>query len=323
MFKALRLNRMDFAYALSHYFLPGHTNNNKAKILHSSSIFLLAVFLIVYQIIIEVLPLSGIRVLGYAANIKPDEIIRLTNQKRAQAGVPSLEYNYALSEAARLKGENMLLLDYWAHTAPDGTEPWKFFADVDYKYRYAGENLARDFSDPTSAVDAWMASPSHRDNLLSGKYKEIGVAVVEGDMAGVDTTIIVQLFGTRLTDTTAEIPAAQAKAQIIPSVTRIPSISITPDITGQVTISGNENIISTNKPIEEKTSGFKILLSPFESTRSVAIVTTTLLLIVLVVDGIIVARRKIPRISGRVFAHLAFLGMILSILLIARAGKIM
>jgi len=170
---------MYLAYTLAHYFFPRHSNNHKAKLLHASTLYFLILSLVIYQVLLQALPLTGLKILGYAANIPPDKVIELTNQKRNDAGVGNLVYNPLLSSAARAKGEHMLTQDYWAHVAPDGTQPWKFFTDVGYVYRYAGENLARDFSDPTSTVDAWMASPSHKENLLSAKYKDIGVAVVE------------------------------------------------------------------------------------------------------------------------------------------------
>jgi uncharacterized protein YkwD len=72
----------------------------------------------------------------------------LPTEKRSQAGVSPLAYNPYLAQAAQAKARHMLEYDYWAHIAPDGTDPWKFFTDAGYKYRYAGENLARDFSNP-------------------------------------------------------------------------------------------------------------------------------------------------------------------------------
>jgi hypothetical protein len=48
-----------------------------------------------------------------------------------------------------------------------------------------------------------------------------------------------------------------------------------------------------------------------------------MLLLVSVVDGLVTSRRRIARIGGRTFAHLSFLGMILAIALILKAGKIL
>jgi hypothetical protein len=307
---------MFLAYTLVHYFYPRHSNNHKAKLLHASTLLFLILTLLAYQAVLRFLPLSGVRILGYAANISPSEVISLTNQKRVEEGLVALEYNSDLAAAAKKKGEDMLAQDYWAHIAPDGTQPWKFFTDEDYKYRYAGENLARDFADPASAVSAWVASPSHRGNLLSPKYKEVGIAVVEGNLAGVETTIIVQFFGTRFSETVPSVPIAVAEIEGV-TKTLTPASSPAPQVLAPKLTEVPEI------PVSAVSSRPKILISPFATTRSVSLATIVTLLVVLVVDGLVVSRRKIARIGGRTFAHLAFLGMILAIVLIARAGEIL
>lgn len=320
---------MDFAYSLLHFIYPKASNNHKAKLLHSSTVFVIVAFLVLYQIILQAFPLSSIRILGYAANIPTIEVIRLTNVKRVEAGVPSLEYNSRLSDAARSKGQDMLAKGYWAHVAPDGTEPWKFFADVGYKYKYAGENLARDFSNPTDAINAWMASPSHRENMLSAKYKDIGIAVVEGSLSGVDTTIIVQLFGTPLGNVSEQVPQIEAKIQVITESkpTSIPVMTPVPtevlNLVSPTPSSETSLVTSTNDTGSGKPNTFEVIVSPFESTRGISLGITTVLLFVLVIDGVAIARKKITRVSSRNFAHFAFLGMILAIILIAKVGKIL
>jgi uncharacterized protein YkwD len=306
---------------LAHLFIPRSSNNHKAKLIHSSSITTLVFFLAVFQLSISLLPGLGVKVLGYAANISPDEIIRLTNEKRAQAGVAPLTTNSVLSQAAQAKGADMLNKDYWAHVAPDGTQPWYFFTSFGYKYKYAGENLARDFQDPTSAVEAWMASPTHKENLLSGKYREIGIAVVEGDLAGVDTTIIVQFFGTNLVDTLPEMPIAQVQAAVptpilatSPTVTPVPTLTPTPTAAPA---------IIAQAPPTTGASTSRVLVSPFSTTRTISLVVVTLLLGVVIIDGIITWRKGIFRIGGRTLAHVAFLGLILAVALIAKAGRIL
>src|SRR5258708_28336998 len=92
----------------------------------------------------------------------------------------------------------MFANQFWAHVAPDGTSPWQFFKNAGYQYYSAGENLARDFSNTSDMMAAWMASPTHRANIVNGRFREIGVAVVDGRLLGSDTTLVVQLFGTPL-----------------------------------------------------------------------------------------------------------------------------
>lgn len=215
----------------------------------------------------------------------------------------------------------MLNKDYWAHVAPDGTQPWRFFTDFGYRYRYAGENLARDFTNPSSAVDAWMASPSHKENLLSPKYKEIGVAVVEGDLAGVDTTLIVQFFGTNYVDTIAPTPIAQVTPTPVITSTPVPTqvfpsiVTATPSPLASPSEAAGLTVLTAEKPT--------VLISPFNTTKTVSLAIVVVLLGVLVIDGVVTSRRRIARIGGRTFAHLSFLGMILAIVLILKAGQVL
>jgi hypothetical protein len=278
---------------------------------------LLALFLILFQVVLNFTPRVFPNVLGYAAQISPSEVIRLTNDRRVAAGLSPLSENGALSQAALAKGADMLNKGYWAHFAPDGTSPWTFFTNFGYKYRYAGENLARDFSSPGAAVDAWMNSPTHRDNILNGNYKEVGIGVVEGNLAGVETTIIVQFFGTPAGGT-ASIPEAKAKeATTVASLTPKPQVAAviaTPVATPKPT--------PTSLPTTTPESDSNVVVSPFATTKGVSMAIVGLLLLVLSVDLIVVRRRRIMRIGGRTIAHIAFLGMILAVLLILKAGQI-
>ena len=199
------------------------------------------------------------------------------------------------------------------------------FYPFGYKYHYAGENLARDFSDPVSAVNAWMASPSHKENMLSSKYQEIGVAVVEGDLAGVDTTIIVQFFGTNLVDTIPETPIAEAKAAS-PALTPTPAQKpvVAPaiaQISPILTPTPTANPTYVTAPSSAASS--KVLIPPFNTTRGISLVTIILLGTIMLIDIVITYRRRIVRIGGRTIAHIAFLGMIMAIILIAKAGKVL
>jgi len=301
---------MKFIHRVAHLIFPRESNNQKAKLLHNSSLTLIVFAFIFYQLGITFLSRFGPNVLGFAANISPDEVVRLTNEKRTQAGLLPLSLNSTLSQAAQAKGADMLNKGYWAHVAPDGTQPWVFFTNFGYKYRYAGENLARDFANPQSAVEAWMNSPSHKENLLSPKYKEIGIGVVEGNLAGVDTTIIVEFFGTKYADTLPVAPIAEAKA-VVATPIATPMATSVPTTTRIMVPTAN---LSIGEP--------RILVSPFNVTKSVSLGIVGILLFVLVLDGFFVSRRRIARIGGRTFAHLAFLGMILAIALILKAGQI-
>lgn len=298
---------MGFLETLRHLFIPHKSNNQKAKLLHSESLFFIAVGLIAFQLLLGFGHKAFPQVLGYAANISPSEVIRLTNVQRADNGLGPLAESTILDAAALAKGNDMLARGYWAHFAPDGTSPWSFFLKFGYKYSYAGENLARDFPDAASAVTAWMNSPSHRENMLNPNYKDIGIGVVEGSLSGVDTTIIVQFFGAPLSGSAETIPVVQAK-ETVPVVTNsTPAPSVIPSPTPVETVTSNQTT-----PV----------ISPFASTKNISLLVTGILILLLSIDIVVVRRKRIERIGGRTLAHLAFLGMILAVILILKAGEI-
>lgn len=176
-----------------HFFVPHHKNNFKAKAiqLHSLTIYL-TLAVIAASVVNFVNPSADI--LGYSTDITINKLHELTNQERTKNGLEPLKLNPQLSAAAKQKAHDMFEDDYWAHFAPDGTTPWFFILETDYKYEFAGENLAKNFMFSEGVVKAWMDSPTHRDNILKGDYSEIGFAVVDGVLEGQETTLVVQMF---------------------------------------------------------------------------------------------------------------------------------
>ena len=310
---------------LIHLLVPRQSNNHKAKILHTTSLFAISAILIVFQLLLNNIPKTNSMVLGFASNISISEVVRLTNLKRAEAGLSALTLNQTLSNAAYAKGVDMINNDYWAHVSPNGTEPWAFFNSLGYKYKFAGENLARDFSNPNSAVDAWMASPSHKDNILNPKYKEIGIGVVEGDLAGSDTTIIVQFFGTQYADT---IKPTLANTETNQNKTVVDVKKENSEVVEQpVNLEQDSSeIVVLNEKVQEdlvlSSSENKVLVSPFVTTKNTSLIVVSILAVVFLADWFIVSKRRIIRVAGKSFAHIAFLGMIFAVALILKAGKI-
>ena len=297
---------------LAQIVIPHSDNNHKARLLQIPGLLALTLLFLLFQEIINFTPKLGVGVLGYASQISPTTVVEISNQKRLEAGLSDLKINPLLTQAAAAKGRDMLEKGYWAHVSPDGTEPWAFFKEVGYTYRYAGENLARDFSSPADAVNAWMASPSHRDNLLSDRYDEIGVAVVEGDLNGVDTTIIVQLFGARSESQAVPVAAAQP-------IDAEPAVAVDQEAEPAPVVANSATQVSaqTLAPSVQSTH-----ISPFQITKYFSLGLVTVLLVVLIVDSAIVAHRGVTRIQGRTLAHISFMAMILAIALIAKAGQI-
>lgn len=149
--------------------------------------------------------------LSYAqAAYSADTLVELTNSERTKNGLGALSTNQALMSAALAKANDMLARDYFAHNSPDGRTPWDFITQSGYNYTYAGENLGIGYTDATELFSAWMASPTHRDNILNPNFREIGIAVVSGDFEAMETMVAVQEFGTSAAANTPEVASQSA-----------------------------------------------------------------------------------------------------------------
>lgn len=283
--------------------------------MHLSSLFVVVLLICLFQLSLTVFKAVKPGVLGFASQIAPERIIELTNQKRAASGAGSVQYNAALSEAARQKASHMFTFGCWSHNCNNVT-PWWFFKNAGYDYLYAGENLAKDFGDPDAIVNAWMDSPTHRDNLINGRYKDIGVAVVDGVLNGEETTIVVQLFGT---------PAGEPKIATAQKATA-PQVAKQPVVQGenQQPVTKAPEILVVEQPslqINDITS--KPVVSAFALTKWIYLAFVVLMIIVLAVDGFIISNKNIVRISGKTIVHLSFFLIILISILLTNPGRIM
>jgi hypothetical protein len=311
-----------------HLFVPHHSNNCKARILHPSVLCLLVAIYLFGQFALNFYLLVSPSVLGFASNITPERVLEVTNQKRGENGLSPLTLNSKLSEAAQRKAGDMFAFNYWAHISPSGRSPWSFFQEVGYKYLYAGENLARDFMSSDSVVDAWMNSPSHRDNLLNSNYKEIGLSVVNGTLNGVETTLVVQMFGTPTSTPVAKKPTVLPPQQVVataktPTPTPIPSPATlakeeTPVVTEQKAPLTRVALAQANGEVQSPP-----LFSPFLLTKTIAIFLLGLILGVLALDTILVFQRKIVRLSGKNVAHLIFIGSLLLAVILTTPGAVL
>jgi uncharacterized protein YkwD len=109
----------------------------------------------------------------------------LINQRRETNGLTPLRWSDDVARIARLHSENMANYNFFSHAGVDGllVNDRADFLGI-RKWQAIGENIAynQGFENPVEfAVERWMQSPKHRDNLLSGRWKEsgIGIAVTE------------------------------------------------------------------------------------------------------------------------------------------------
>ncbi|MEK7569899.1 MAG: CAP domain-containing protein [Patescibacteria group bacterium] len=201
------------AHHAKHWFIPHAGNDHRPHALRPRALKTYAYVIITAKVasaafLFIAFP-NEAKYAAYTANT----IVSFTNESRQKNGVSTLQANSLLNEAATRKAKDMLSRNYFAHTTPDGKRFWTWIDATGYNYTLAGENLAVDFTSPESAHEALMASPTHRENILNKRYKEIGVAVVTGKMGGVETTVLVEMYGTQAPKktTTAKVVAAKPK----------------------------------------------------------------------------------------------------------------
>lgn len=115
--------------------------------------------------------------LAPAAQDPIQRVVELTNQERARAGLPPVTLDLALCRSAQAHSDDMAGHDFFSHAGSDGSDVGKRIASAGYDPVYAyGENIAAGQPSPEEAVNAWMNSETHRENILSPYYQHIGVA---------------------------------------------------------------------------------------------------------------------------------------------------
>ena len=111
-------------------------------------------------------------------NIEQD-VIKLINVERANAGLSPLSYDWELGRVAQYKSQDMHDQKYFSHTSPVYGTPFTMMKNFGISYKSAGENIAQGQKTAKTVVDAWMNSEGHRANILNKNYTHIGVGYVK------------------------------------------------------------------------------------------------------------------------------------------------
>jgi len=304
---------------LRHFFLPHETNNHRAKALHSDTLLVYILVLSLLNFGIRILHLHSPLVLGYATDIRLDQLLNLTNQRRQERGLSALQLNDKLSLAAYAKAQDMFSTGYWSHTSPKGRTPWQFIVNAGYRYTMAGENLAKNFSTSKGVVDAWMASSTHRANIIKPAYQDVGFAIVNGVLNGEETTLIVQMFG------------ASGVSLLMPNVS-VPAkeLALGGGTLGEAitaSLSERTQILDALKEKVFSQSFSSVIRNPLVDiptlTRDIAFLFIGFLVGILVIDGFLVSRRNLIRVSGHNLAHILFLVAICITLFAIKRGVLL
>jgi len=104
------------------------------------------------------------------------QLLDLTNQARANSGLPMLRMDPRLCRAARLHSANMARYNSMSHSL-DGRSHQNRTAEAGYPSGMVAENICASQRDPQSAISTWLNSSGHRANMLSYQYADLGVGI--------------------------------------------------------------------------------------------------------------------------------------------------
>jgi hypothetical protein len=231
-------------------------------------------------------------VLAYATDIANNTLLTASNQKRAAAGVGALAYNGKLTSAAQEKANDMANRNYWSHNTPEGTPPWKFISDAGYSYSVAGENLAYGFritnTNPSTnelgVIDGWMASPSHKENMLNSKFTEVGFGIANAPVfQGLSQqTIVVAMYAAPLSVASATTNRSTAPTPA-PAPVATQNVQNSPQTTAQAVQDQNDDTKSSSTISEPVLTEAPKAVSRLEATtnRSLPWLLSTLFVVAL------------------------------------------
>ena len=135
-------------------------------------------------------------------------VLAQVNALRRSHGLVPLRLSAKLSFAARQHSSEMASRGYFSHDSLDGSHfdrrIARFYPMGGRRYWSVGENLlwSSPAVDAPGALQMWLDSPEHRANLLTARWREIGISAVHaasapGTYGGREVTIITTDFGVR------------------------------------------------------------------------------------------------------------------------------
>lgn len=137
-------------------------------------------------------PAAGATPSAINVNLTEDEqkLLELVNEARADKGMEALSIDENLMKVARTKAKDMIDNNYFSHQSPTYGSPFDMMRQFDNAFKSAGENIAGNKT-VEGAFKAWMASDSHKKNILNSGFKVTGIGIESSATYG---KILVQQF---------------------------------------------------------------------------------------------------------------------------------
>lgn len=169
-------------------------------------------------------------------------------------------------------------------------------------------------------VTAWMNSPTHKANIVSPNYTQTGIAVLEGELDGVETTLVVQMFGkpegtpiSKTTQTPSE-PATSEWGEPLEAVAGETD-------TAQETAPSASTVEPPSATLPQPT--LRPLATPLTVYRIGIFTVLGFLLVVLMHDLWLAQRNKLERQVGRNLAHIVVILAVIITIVLSQTGKLL
>jgi uncharacterized protein YkwD len=156
------------------------------------------------------------------------ELVALTNQARASAGLRALKVDSTLASVARWRSKDMIKRDYFSHSIPGSGSVFDVLQAKGYCFKVAGENIGwNSYPDDvaTQAVHSqFMKSSGHRKNILGKAWDVIGVGAYQGSTGKKMLTVIFADKCGGSSSTPKPTPKPTAKPKPKPKPTAAPAV---------------------------------------------------------------------------------------------------
>ena len=123
------------------------------------------------------------------------ELLERINRERDRIHLAPLRPDPKLDAAAQAHAEDMLARSYFGHNSPEGNTVLERSKQAGYRPHYSGENLAEGQDSFDQVVAGWMASPVHREHILSPVFSDLGSGLAIGENKRGHQILWVQVFG--------------------------------------------------------------------------------------------------------------------------------
>ena len=110
-------------------------------------------------------------------NKKSCEILEGINKVRKDKGLSKLTLDNRLQQAAQKHARDMAVRGYFSHESPDGLNADDRVIRKGYVWWVLAENIAAGYRTTQQAVEGWLKSPGHLENILCEKCQNTGIGV--------------------------------------------------------------------------------------------------------------------------------------------------